>query len=115
MCVLLFDVFNGCSLVKKSIGKGMSNIYYWEKLTFSNLVGKLNWRNALALKSKKVYSGKRLFWHYCLQLSFVYKTVSQTFLICFAWDIKGFYQSFLGNKADFWDIMKVSPNILAKN
>ena len=27
MCVLLFDVFNGCSLVKKSIGKEMSTIY----------------------------------------------------------------------------------------
>ena len=24
-----------------------------------------------------MFSGKRLFWHYCLQLSFVYKTVSQ--------------------------------------
>ena len=32
MCVLLFDVFNECSLVKKQIGKGMSNIYYWEEL-----------------------------------------------------------------------------------
>ena len=42
MCVLLFDVFNGFSLVKKQIGKGMSNIYYWEKLTFSKLVGKVN-------------------------------------------------------------------------
>ena len=28
MCVLLFDVFNECSLVKSLIGKGMSNIYY---------------------------------------------------------------------------------------
>ena len=37
------------------------------------------WRNALALKSKryKVYSGKRLLWHYYLQLSFVYKILSQ--------------------------------------
>ena len=25
----------------------------------------------------KVYSGKRLFWHYCLQVSFIYKTMSQ--------------------------------------
>ena len=30
MCVLLFDGF------------GMSNIYNWEKLTFSKLVGKVN-------------------------------------------------------------------------
>ena len=38
----------------------MSNIYYWEKMTFSKLVekvkflGKKSWRNSLALKSKKV-------------------------------------------------------------
>ena len=38
------------------LSKGMSNIYYWEKLTFSNFyfLGKKTWRNALALKSKKV-------------------------------------------------------------
>ena len=42
MCVLLFDVFNGCSLVEKEIGKGMSKIYYWEKLTFSKIAGKVN-------------------------------------------------------------------------
>ena len=28
MCVYLFDIVNGCSLVKKVIGKGMSNIFY---------------------------------------------------------------------------------------
>ena len=42
MCVLLFDACNGCSLVKKWIGERMSNIYYWEKLTFSKIVGKVN-------------------------------------------------------------------------
>ena len=42
MCVLLFDGFNGCSLIRKLIGKGMSNIYYCEKLAFSKLVGKVN-------------------------------------------------------------------------
>ena len=41
MCVLLFDVFNGFSLVKKQICKGMSNIYYWEKLTFLKFVAKV--------------------------------------------------------------------------
>ena len=40
MCVLLFNVFNGCSLVKKQ-GIEMSNIYYREKLTFSKLVEKV--------------------------------------------------------------------------
>ena len=55
------------------------------KLTFWKLVGKVNflerkfeemhqlWRP----KRYKVHSGKRLFWHYCLQLPFTYKTVSQ--------------------------------------
>ena len=42
MCVLLFDVFNGYSLVKKWIRKRMSKIYFWEKLTFSKLAGKVN-------------------------------------------------------------------------
>ena len=41
MCVLLFDVFNGCSLVKKWISKGMPNIYYEKKRMFSKL-GKVN-------------------------------------------------------------------------
>ena len=36
-------------------------------------------------------------------------------LICFDREIKGFYQSSLGNEFDFTDIMNVSPNILAKN
>ena len=42
MFVLLFDVFNGCSLVKKQAAKGMWNNYYWEKLTLSKLAGKVN-------------------------------------------------------------------------
>ena len=42
MCVLLFDAFNGCSLVKKYLGKRTWIIYYWEKLMFSKLVGKVN-------------------------------------------------------------------------
>ena len=41
MCVLLFNTFNGCSRSIKEINwllwKGMSTIYYCEKLTFSKL------------------------------------------------------------------------------
>ena len=36
-------------------------------------------------------------------------------LSCFVREIKGSYQSFIGNQVDFRDIMNVSPNILAKN
>ena len=42
----------------------------------------------------KVYSWKRLFWHYGLQLPFVYKTVSQISFNLFDREVKGFYQSF---------------------
>ena len=45
----------------------------------------------------KVYSGKRLFWHYHLELSLVYKTVSQSSFHLFTRDIKGSYQSSLEN------------------
>ena len=96
----------------------MSNICYWEKLTLSKFVWKINfserkfgemhwlWR----AKRYKVYSRKRLFWHYCLQLSFVYKVMSQN-----TREIKGSYQSFLGNEVDFRDIKNIYPNILARN
>ena len=64
------------------------NICCWEKLTFSKLVF------SCLLPTK-----------FCLGF----------LLNCFAWEIKGFYQSSLGNQADFRDIMNVSPNILARN
>ena len=35
--------------------------------------------------------------------------------MCFAHEIKGFYQSSLGNVVDFTNIMNVFSNILAKN
>ena len=41
--------------------------------------------------------------------------VSDFFLICFAREIKGFYQSSLENEVNFRGIMNVSPNILTKN
>ena len=67
------------------------------------------------VKRYKVYSGKHFFKHYCLQLSFIYKTMSQISFNLFWLGDKGFYQSFLGNEVDFGNIMNVSPNILSKN
>ena len=98
----------------------MSNIYNWEKLTFSKLVRKVNflerkfeemhklWR----AKRYKVYSGKCLFWHYCLQVSFIYKSVSQVSLNLFCSGDKRLLSETLGNVVDFTDIMNVFPNIL---
>ena len=51
-----------------------------------------------------------MFWHCSLQLSFVYKTVSQiSFNLFCAGDKR------LLSEVDFTDMMNVSPNILAKN
>ena len=48
--------FSSVKEINRLISKGMSNIYYWEKQTFSKLrfSGKKIWRNALALKSEKI-------------------------------------------------------------
>ena len=48
--------FSSVKEINRLISKGMANIYYWEKLTFSNcdFLGKKIWKNALDLKSKKV-------------------------------------------------------------
>ena len=66
-CVLSFDIFNGCSLRKTDVLKTsiLSEIKFEEVHYLSRG------------KKYRVYSRKRLFWHYCLQLSFVYKTMSQ--------------------------------------
>ena len=47
---------------------------------------------------------------FCLQ-----KSVSDFIFNLFCSDIKGFYQSSLGNEIDFRDIMNIFLNILAKN
>ena len=108
----LFGIFNGCSLVQLKKCQTFTIKKNWRSQNF-DLIGKKIWEMHYLWKYK-VYSGKRLFWHYRLQLSFVYKTVSRFLLICFDWEIKGFYQSFLGNEVDFTDIMNLSPNICLK-
>ena len=53
----------------------------------------------LTTRRYKVYSGKRLFWHHCLHLSFVYKTVSQiSFNFCCSGD-----KSLLSELLRKWD------------
>ena len=61
MCVLLFDVFNGCSLVKK-INRYILKVKHLllrktdvlKTCQKGKLLRKKIWRNGLALKSKKV-------------------------------------------------------------
>ena len=72
----------------------------------SKLLGKKIWRNAILWKAKrcKVYSGKRLFWYYCLQLPNLFCSGDKSLLL-----------ESLQNEVDFRDIMNVFANILAKN
>ena len=105
MGVLLFDVFKHLLLRKTDILKTCRK---------SKFLGKKIWRNALALKSKKVQGifGKTFI---LALLSSSTNHCLRFLLNCFVRGITGFYQSYLGNEVDFRDIMKVSPNILAKN
>ena len=66
-------------------------------------------RNALGIR-QNLYFGISIF--SCLLST---KLCPRLLLNCFVREVKGFYQSSLGNEVDFRDIMNVSPNILAKN
>ena len=62
-----------------------------------------------------IYSGERflaIIVFSCLPLE---KLCLIFLFICFAWEIKGSFHSFLENELDFTAIMNLSPNILAKN
>ena len=103
----------------------MSNTYYWEKLTLSKLVGIVNFMERkfeemhyVTFKGKKVqgiFGGTFILALLSSAIFRLQNHVSDLFWSCFAQDIKGFYQSSLGNEVDFGDIMKVSPNIFAIN
>ena len=109
MHVLLSDVFKQFCLRKTD---------FLETYQKSKFLEKKILRNSLDLKSKK---GSRYIWK---KLSFgitIFSCLSSTkpslrfFLNCFVQEIKGYYQSSLGNEFDFGNIMIVFPNILAKD
>ena len=98
----------------------MSNIYYYEKLTFSKLqfYRKENLKKCTIFEEqkgtryirRKVYFGIIIF--SCPSST---KSCLRFLLICFNREIKGIYQSSLGNEVDYTDIMNVFRNILTKN
>ena len=89
----------------------MSNIYYCEKLMFSKtcweckFLGKKILRKCASFEEQKgaryiqgnIYFGIIVF--SCLSST---KLCLRSPLICFAQEIKGFYQSFIGNEVDFF-------------
>ena len=103
------------------IGNRMSDIYYWEKLTFSKLVGKVNLSERKFEEMHQLWRTKRckVIQGYVYFGIIVFSCLSSTkpfqgfLLIYFVQEIKSFYQSSLINEVDFWGIMNVSPNTLA--
>ena len=85
-------------------------------LMFSKLVGKVNFS-----ERKFEEKTKRYIWENVSFGIIIFSCLSSTkscliFLLnCFVQEIKGFYQSFLGNEVDFGDVMIFFPNILTRN
>ena len=109
MCVLLFHVFKHLLLRKTKVLK-----ICWK----SKFLRKKILKKCTSFEEQK---GTRYIWENFYFGIIIFSCLSSTkpclrFLLnCFVWEIKGFYQSSLGNEVDFKDIMNVSPNILAKN
>ena len=106
--------------INRLISKGMSNIFHWEKLTFSKLARKVNFLERKFEKFHylwratryKVYSRKCLFWH-CLQLSFAYKTLSQISFNLFCSGDNRFLSELLRKSGWLQGHNEHFPNILA--
>ena len=66
-------------------------------------------------KKYKAYPGNIYFHIIVVSCLSSTKPFLEFLLICFAREIKGFYQSSLENEIDIRDIMNISANMLAKN
>ena len=100
----------------------MSNIFYLllRKTDVSNLrfSPKENLKKCTSFKEKnctRYIRGNVYFGIIVFSCRLFCNPFLRLFLICFAQEIKGFYQISLGNEVDFTDIIKVYQNIFAKN
>ena len=87
---------------------------------FSKLVRKVNLsegklKKQASFEEQKDIFGKTFILVLLSSAVFRLQNCLRFLLSCFVREIKDFYLSSLGNEVDFRDIMKVSPNILAKN
>ena len=97
----------------------MSSISYLEKMTISKLrfSWKENLKKCISFEEQKGPRYIRGNFYFGIIVFCCYSSTNpclRFLLICFAREIKGFYQSSLGNEVDFTDIMNGSPDILAK-
>ena len=103
--------FSSIEEINGLLSKGMSNIYYWEKLAFSNLVGKKNCQRVNLKKCTSFEEQKvtRFIWGKVYFRIVVFSCLSSTkpclrfLLICFLPEVKGFYQSSLDNEVKTWN------------
>ena len=105
MRALLFDVFKYLLLRKSDVLKTCRKSTFLGKKCTS-----FEEQKGTRYIRENVYFGIIIF--SCLSST---KPCLRFLLNCFVREIKGFYQSSLGNEVDFRDIMNVSPNILAKH
>ena len=106
MCVLLFDVFKHLLLRKTDVFKTCRKSKFLEKKKCTSFEE----QKGIRYIRQNVYCGLIIF----ICLSSI-KPCLRFLLNCFIQEIKGFYQSSLGNEVNFRDKMNVSSNILAKN
>ena len=83
----------------------MSNIYYWEKLTFSNLSFSKEKNLKICAGFEEQNGTRYIRWNVYYGI-IVFSYILSTnpclifLLICFTQEIKGFYQSSLGNEVE---------------
>ena len=107
MCVLLCDVFRYLLLTKIDVLKSFKK---------SKFLGKKHLKKCTSFEEQK--GARYIRENFGIIIFSCYSSTKpclRFLLNCFVREIKGFYQSSLGNEVDFRDIMNVSPNILAKN
>ena len=90
----------------------MSNIYYWEKVMLSKL--RFSWKENLkkctSFEEQQGTRHKPVFWHYRLQLSFVYEKLSQISFNLFCSGDKSLLSGFLRKCGWFYGHNERFPN-----
>ena len=111
--------FSSIKEINRLISKGMSEHLLLRKTDVLKILI-FSERNLKKCTSFEEQKGTRYIWgNICFGI-IVFSCLLSTklclrfLLICFARELKDFYQSSLGSEVDFMDIMNVFPNILAK-
>ena len=116
--VLLFDTFNWCSSFSsiKEVNRFVKHLLLRKTdVLKTSILSEKKFEEKHFLGRAKRYIRGNVYFGIIFSWLASIKLCLRFLLICFDWEIKGLYQTFLGNEVDFADIMNVSPNILTKN